>query len=385
MTLYDYEKRAPSIALEGPESPAATEQETPAFSRREAKRLVQDLFTPKPLLYWADFLITVSIGYGFAAIYLMAPAFSLIQIAAFLVSGLALFRVGIFIHELVHREETSMVGFHIAWNLMFGVPFLLHSLLYRSHLDHHDPRKFGTPAEGEYLPLASAPIRETLLYLAQIPVVPLLAAFRFLVLVPLSFLYPPSRRWLLEQWSSYTINPYYRRVIPSTEPLGLWTVLDLLCLLWLVVVIGLLLKGFIPWTTVGLVYGLTISTIALNWVRTLAAHRFLNTGGNMTYVEQIADSQTIEGRSLLTLLLFPIGLRYHALHHLFPLMPYHSMGEAHRRLMNALPEDSPYKKSIFPGLLAALRELLRGARIAGKAGQNPVQVWRHPETATYAR
>ncbi|TAN39389.1 MAG: fatty acid desaturase, partial [Nitrospirae bacterium] len=70
---------------------------------------------------------------------------------------------------------------------------------------------------------------------------------------------------------------------------------------------------------------------------------------------------------------------------LFPLMPYHSMGEAHRRLMSALPEDSPYKKGIFPGLWAALRELLRGARMAGKAGQNPVQVWRHPETATYAR
>ena len=383
--MYDYKKKALSIALQGSESQAGAEQETPDFSRREVKKLVKDLFTPKPALYWADFVITVSIGYGFAAIYLMAPAFSLVQITAGLLSGLALFRVGIFIHELVHREEASMIGFHIAWNLIFGVPFLLHSLLYRSHLDHHHPRKFGTPAEGEYLPLGSSPIRETLLYLAQIPAVPLLAAFRFLVLVPLSFLYPSSRQWLLERWSSYTINPYYRRVIPSTEPQGLWVVLDLLCLLWLVVAIGLILKGFVPWTTVGLIYGLTICTIALNWIRTLAAHRFLNTGGNMTYVEQIEDSVTIEGRSLLTLLLFPIGLRYHALHHLFPLMPYHSMGEAHRRLMKALPEDSPYKKAIFPGLWAALRELLRGARIAGKAGHNPVEVWRNAETATYAR
>ncbi len=383
--MYDYEKRGPSIALQRSELPAAYEQETPDFSHREVKKLVQDLFTPKPVLFWADFLISVSIGYGFAAIYLTTPAFSVMQLVAFLVSGLALFRVGIFIHELVHREEPSMRGFHIAWNLLFGVPFLLHSLLYRSHLDHHHPRKFGTPAEGEYLPLASAPVRETVLYFAQIPAVPLLAAFRFLVLVPLSFLYPPSRRWLLEHWSSYTINPYYRRVIPPTETLGLWAALDLLCLLWLVVVIGLLFKGFIPWTTVGMVYGLSISTIALNWVRTLAAHRFLNTGGNMTYVEQIEDSQTIEGRSLLTLLLFPIGLRYHALHHLFPLMPYHSMGEAHRRLMNALPENSPYKKGIFPGLWAALRELLRGARIAGRAEHNAMQAWRHPGTATYAR
>lgn len=383
--MYVSEKRVSSTTVGGSRSSAAALYETPDFSRREIKKLVQDLFTPKPLLYWADFLITLSIGYGFAAIYLTAPAFSWMQIGAGLLSGLALFRVGIFIHELVHREEPSMVGFHIVWNLMFGIPFLLHSLLYRSHLDHHHPRKFGTPAEGEYLPLGSSPIRETLLYLAQIPAVPLLAAFRFLILVPLSFLYPPSRRWVLESWSSYTINPYYRRVIPSTEPLGLWAILDLACLLWLMIVIGLILTGVVAWTTVGLIYGLSICTIALNWVRTLAAHRFMNTGGNMTYVEQIEDSLTIEGRSLLTLLLFPIGLRYHALHHLFPLMPYHSMGEAHRRLMTALPDDSPYKKGIFSGLCAALRELLRSAKMAGKTGHNPVEEWRHPETATYAR
>ena len=219
--MYDSEKKASSITLEGSESPAANEQETPAFSHREAKKLVQDLFTPKPVLFWADFLITVSIGYGFAAIYLTAPAFSLIQIAAFLVSGLALFRVGIFIHELVHREEASMVGFHIAWNLIFGVPFLLHSLLYRSHLDHHHPRKFGTPAEGEYLPLGAAPIRETILYLAQIPAVPLFAAFRFLVLVPLSFLYPPSRRWLLERERSRRIRLLSRESIVKKSLLSL--------------------------------------------------------------------------------------------------------------------------------------------------------------------
>lgn len=87
------------------------------FSRSEAKRLVQDLLTPKPLLYWIDFLITVSIGYGCAAMYLTAPAFSPMQIAAFLLAGPALFRAGIFIHEIVHREEPSMAGFRLAWNL----------------------------------------------------------------------------------------------------------------------------------------------------------------------------------------------------------------------------------------------------------------------------
>lgn len=69
--MYESEKQVPSKAMRGSESAAAAQQDTPDFSRREIKKLVHDLFTPKPLLYWADFLITVSIGYGFAGIYLM--------------------------------------------------------------------------------------------------------------------------------------------------------------------------------------------------------------------------------------------------------------------------------------------------------------------------
>jgi len=383
--LYEYEKKVPSIFLEESQSPAAAQQEHPAFSRREIKKLVQDLFMPKPLLYWADFLITISIGYGFAAIYLTAPAFSPVQLSAGLVSGLALFRVGIFIHELVHREEPSMVGFHIAWNLVVGMPLLMHSFLYRNHLDHHHPRKFGTPADGEYLPLGSAPLRETALYFAQVPILPIMAAFRFLILVPLSFLNPRWRRWLLECRSSYAIDPYYRRTIPSAERLDLWAALDLLGFFWVAGSLALILSGVIAWTTIGLLYCLAIWTIGLNWVRTLAAHRFMNEGGNMTYEEQVEDSLTIGGHSLLSYLLFPIGLRYHALHHLFPLMPYHSMGEAHRRLMKELPADSVYRKTIVPGFVAVLRDLLRHASQAGKAGRNPMEGWRHPEMATYAR
>ena len=103
--------------------PQAREQESasrparegvpPGFPLREAKELVNDLFAPKPWLYWSDFLISVSIAYGCAAIYLTAPALSPIQLTAFVVSGFALFRVGTFIHEIVHMQRGSMAGFRI--------------------------------------------------------------------------------------------------------------------------------------------------------------------------------------------------------------------------------------------------------------------------------
>ncbi len=127
----------------GTESSVAPQNLSQLIPLREAKGLIEDLFSPKPAAYWSDFLITLTIAYGFAAMYFMAAAFSLIQITALLVSGVALFRVGTFIHEIVHMPQGSMVGFRIAWNLICGVPLLMHSLLYSNHLDHHNPRKYG--------------------------------------------------------------------------------------------------------------------------------------------------------------------------------------------------------------------------------------------------
>jgi len=200
--------------------------------------------------------------------------------------------------------------------------------------------------------------------------------FRFLVLVPLSFLHPRLRRWLLERWSSYEINPYYRRAILPTEPERLWIVLDLVCFLWLAVILTLVLQGFLTWTMVGLFYCLSTYSLGLNWIRNLAAHRYANTGDEMSFEEQVEESINIVRDSLLTLLLFPVGLRYHGLHHLFPSLPYHALGEAHRRLMKALPEDSPYRKTCCPGFFTALRDLLRGARLAKERRDDPMRLWR---------
>jgi fatty acid desaturase len=57
-----------------------------------------------------------------------------------------------------------------------------------------------------------------------------------------------------------------------------------------------------------------------------------------------------------------VGLRYHALHHLLPGLPYHALGAAHRRLVAALPPDAAYHRANERNLKAALHELLRGSR-----------------------
>jgi hypothetical protein len=72
---------------------------------------------------------------------------------------------------------------------------------------------------------------------------------------------------------------------------------------------------------VGLFYCLSTYSLGLNWVRNLAAHRYANVGREMTFAEQFEESINVVRSSLLTLMLFPVGLRYHGLHHLFPHYP----------------------------------------------------------------
>ena len=62
-----------------------------------------------------------------------------------------------------------------------------------------------------------------------------------------------------------------------------------------------------------------------------------------------------------TILINPVGLRYHATHHLFPSMPYHNMRKAHRRLMEKLPADSPYRQTVGTSVWATIANLWQRA------------------------
>lgn len=340
----------------------ATHPAPATFSVQDAKRIVDDLFAPNQFIYWMDFGATTAVAYGFAVLYLTAPPLSWEQLISFLIAGLALFRDGVFIHEIVHMPKGRMTAFKIAWNVIYGVPMLTPSFMYKNHSDHHNWRHYGTARDGEYLPMgAPGSVRRILGYLLQIPLLPAFAILRFLVLGPLSLAAPQLRRWVLERASSYVSNPGYRRELPANEPRGTWVVMELVCFAVLALVLGLAILGLIPWISLAELYVLGMYAAGLNWTRNLVAHRYTNTGGQMSYAEQLSDSINIPGHPVLTELLFPIGLRYHALHHLFPALPYHALGTAHRRLMAQLPADSPYRATVRAGFLPALSDLLRSA------------------------
>jgi fatty acid desaturase len=97
----------------------------------------------------------------------------------------------------------------------------------------------------------------------------------------------------------------------------------------------------------------------LNQLRTLVAHLWENDGAPMTVTGQYLDSVNVPPPELFAPLWAPVGLRYHALHHLLPSMPYHSLGKAHELLMAKLGADSTYNKASYGGMVPLVGRIAR--------------------------
>ena len=339
-----------------------TSQASANFSLAETRHLLKDLFTPRPWIYWTDFLASMSLG---SACFVLArrftPLWSIEQALCFLTSCVLFYRASLFTHELVHLRANTFGAFRIVWNLLCGIPFLIPSFMYYTHVDHHMRSHFGTDHDGEYLPLASQRPFHILLYLCQPFVLPILTVIRFLVLTPLCWLSPALRAWAHEHASSMVMDLKYARPLPTAKTLRIFQIQETLCF---ALVLGGAIRlglGKMPIGFLVQMYLTSVVILTLNNIRTLGAHRYISAGKEMTFIEQLLDSVNYPNFSLFTPLWAPVGLRYHALHHLCPSLPYHNMAEAHRRLMRELPADSPYRATNSASLWSTIRELWRRA------------------------
>lgn len=321
---------------------------------REAHVIVRDLMTPHPVRYWVDFLATAVVMYAALALALTAST-TVVTVVAMAVSSLAMYRAVVFTHEIAHRTA-SFRGFALAWNVLCGIPLLVPSFLYGDHKGHHANHLYGTWGDPEYLVKGSqSPLRRTafLLLALAYPVFPLV---RFLVLTPLALISRPLDR-LVWTWGSslYVMNETYRRSYDRSATSSIRWAQELACAAWAWTLVWLVVTDALPLPSVGRLYIVVAAWMFLNQVRTLAAHQYANdTGATMTYLDQVLDTNTFPRGRVVPHLWAPLGLRYHALHHLMPSLPYHAMGEAHRRLVAALPPGSPYHRTVKPGLWSAL-------------------------------
>jgi len=352
-------------------SPAVSAAPRAGRAIDEAIRVIpNEWFRPKPAIYWIDLLTTASLGWTAFALAVASGGWR--RMALLAVVAIALYRAVLFIHEITHLAAREVPGFRLVWNALVGVPLLIPSFLYENvHTDHHRQRCYGTEADPEYLPFGRRPPLLMVGCVLASLAAPVALALRFGVLAPLSWLVPAWRRGVADHASSLVINHRYVRRAPIDtagrvqEAAAFVVVWTAAALWWL---------GWIPGAAFGCWFAVSASASAVNALRTLAAHRYDYDAGEVSMTNQLLDSCTIApathavgeaARSIADIgraLIAPVGLRYHALHHWIPSLPYHNLGRAHRLLVSTLRSDAPYHATLERGLAPAIRDLIRRSR-----------------------
>ncbi len=352
-----------------------TSQRRGQFSFVQARNLVADLQKPKPWIYWTDFLVSIICGHlAFHALYFFPkwmPGSAWLWpslVLAYCACVLMYLRSVMFIHELVHLPKEGFQAFRVAWNAMCGIFMLVPSFLYYPHVDHHRRQHYGTDHDGEYLSLSHQRPWVIVGFILQALVIPFLGLARFLVISPICWVFPQARPFFHRHASTMVVDPFYQRTDLTPRVYRIILLQEALCFAWCVwfLIRGGIMRGEWIDPIWGIAYAVGIGVLVLNELRTLGAHRWTGTGEQMSFEDQLLDTVNYPHAPWFSELWGPVGTRYHALHHLFPSMPYHSLGTAHARLMAGLPADSPYRYTVAPSLSSEIAALWKRSSASAK-------------------
>lgn len=326
-----------------------------AAEASQTRDLVRDLYLPQPRTYWTDMLLTGALGWSAFGLACIFPWFSPAMLACVLIAAAGLYRGLCFIHEISHLNARAVPGFETVWNLLFGYTLLMPSFVYCGvHQSHHKLTTYGTKLDPEYMAFGSSS-RMTVAFAMQSIFIPLALLVRFLVMGPVGMVVPKFQKFLTVYASSLTINFAYRREVTEELVGRIRRQSAAILLLWNLAIL-LALTKVMPWKVFGVWLAVSALVSFVNTLRTLGAHAYESTGETLDRQQQLLDSIDTPG-AFWTELWAPVGLRYHALHHYFPGIPYHNLRPAYQRIVESLPHDAAYHGAHSPSLARSLRNL----------------------------
>ncbi|MGL4229798.1 MAG: fatty acid desaturase [Casimicrobium sp.] len=325
---------------------------TTNLSIREIRDAMSDLRTPSIYIYVLDIALCALLGWtAFFGFVIIGTPWRYVCLA---ISACALYRGLSFIHEFVHQRELSLP--RALWHIGVACPLLFPLSLYATvHSVHHSHTAYGSEIDGEYDPIVGHPISWAIKGLLLLPLLPIGLFARFAVLSPVAIASRSWRNRLIPRAVHLTLRQ------PFVAPAPKWGYREMIeesiasgCCWFLMIH-----TWFFGWTLLVSWCVLIVCMAFLNHFRMLGStHLYrLELKGRDT-ASQISDSMNVIGGGPVTWLICPVGLRYHALHHLVPFVPYHNLAKAHRRLEARLIPTHPYFEAAVENLWRGIRRVL---------------------------
>lgn len=332
------------------------------------KDILQKHHTLNKSRVWFDLISNALIGWP--AFFYTCFNFNFLTL---LIAIYFIYRGTLLVHEVSHIAK-KVKGLRLAFNILFGWPNAYPVYLGDAHLFHHGKRTYGTARDPEYkfiskfdaLTLLRPFISSLLLALVQL--------IRFGIF-PVSYLFLSRKQkvWVYQNISTLAFSMDYKRPIKN-EGLEVSRMIrnDVMCMLYKATVGLLIVVGVLPLETLWVWYVVVVISSTLNMYRALFNHFYTNSNLRpLSWEQHLLDTVTIE-EGLSSKLIFVNGLNYHAIHHLFPELPYTNLAAAHRELMEKLPPDHIYKKNTFKSVFHVLKRsfsLGRSAPVTIEAAQ----------------
>jgi fatty acid desaturase len=340
----------------------------PNFPMAEARLIARRFTKADPKIYWPDFLISAAIGWSAFAGAVFAAPLSAVQFALIIVSAFAHLRAVLFTHELAHIKRGTFGKFRLVWNAISGIPFLIPSYSYTGvHIDHHRPGVYGSTRDGEYVSFGAGKPWRTVGYVLLSFVLPPLLLARFIILTPLSYIIRPLRSLIWRRLSSLAIDLNYDRHPQNKDDDETWALQEFATSGFVISVAALIIAGVLPLAVFFVWYAVTATILVINSVRTLGAHAYRYSGDvSVAKTDEFLDSVNVPSNDPLSKLIAPVGLRYHATHHLFPATPYHHLPKLHEALASELSDTSVYLTTSRTSYAHALRRLWHDAAEADR-------------------